>query len=166
MIKLNCKIRSMQNWKAPDRISILFRKGNKHRQVQNPPKISWGTVLFTKKEASHAELSDHLSLSPSTGSVVCSCRGFRGHGDPSSLHGPLRWGFACLCPGAVSRGGPVRRGSGAGVCHPAKVNPSHVDREQFLSMTDRPLSSKPSPPGPRAVDSSFLFPMCFTAQMS
>lgn len=109
MIKLNCEIRSMQNWKAPDRVSTLFRKGNKHRQVQNPPKISWGTVLFAKKEASPAELSDQLSLSPSTGSVVCSYRGFRGHGDPSRLHGHLRWGFRCLCPGAVSRGGPCEK---------------------------------------------------------
>lgn len=93
-------------------------------------------------------------------------QGFQRAWGPQQPAWPSEVRFCMSVSGAVSRGGPVRRGSGAGVCHPAKVNPSHVDREQFLSMTDRPLSSKPSPPGPRAVDSSFLFPMCFTAQMS
>lgn len=171
MIKLNWEIRSTQNWKAPDRVLTLFRKGNKHRQVQNPPRTSWGTVLYTKQEASLSELSDQLSLSPATGSVMCSCRGSRGHGVSSSLHGPLRWGFGCLGPGVVSRGGPCeKRPEHQGGHLPASQGepiPCGLSRSFPAQKGHCPQSPVHlAPQTARGIDGSIIFLMCFSAQTS
>lgn len=142
MIKLNCGIRSTQNWKAPDKVSTLFRKGNKHRQVQNPPRISWGTFLFTEKESSPAEISDQLSLSPATGSVMCSCRVSKGLGDSSSLHGPLRWGWMSVSR-CCQQGWPKQQGG----CLPASQGEPIPCGQRAVPFYDRPLSPEPSPVG-------------------
>lgn len=162
MIKLNCGIRSTQNWKAPDKVSTLFRKGNKHRQVQNPPRISWGTFLFTEKESSPAEISDQLSLSPATGSVMCSCRVSKGLGDSSSLHGPLRWGLD-VCVQVLSAG--VAQAAGwMFASQPRWTHPMWTESSSFLWQAIVPRAQSSWTTGQLELDGSFLFLICFPAQ--
>lgn len=49
-------------------------------------------------------MSGCLFLKPQ-GTVMCSCRGSRWHGDSSSTHGPLKWCIVCQRPGVGNSGG-------------------------------------------------------------
>jgi len=91
-----------------------------------------------------------LCLQPQ-GSVVCSCRASRWHGDSSSTHNPLMWCIGCPPPGVGSSSGLCeKRPERLGRCLPASQGQPTTRGQRAADpclKTDWPLSPEPSPPG-------------------